>query len=1076
MALRQRTEKKGTGGQAPAMPGRKNNPNNAGIPAYTMAAGKYPHVYNMGIPTHALPSSKYPHVGNMNVPTYAAMPINKHLYTCNMSVPIQTVSKSKQQATNTTSRISQQTTVDITVPSSFWKLRPHVALDFDFHRQKVVSKRNQIAASWRHLSPQLKWKKNEHTAVADVFEAPPELFQLKDLKEILSLEAWKECLSLSERRFLRQLLPEGLDHGSLVRTIFRGDNFCFGNPLANWSSLLLKGQLHPDVIEQNELELKQAHDEHYQGVHDYHNKMLETLGGLKEEWILCKSKKKRLTNKTRRRKIKLPDSKGGNGNAVEGGVSWWWQKSKRQKVANVQQVPGTMELPPVKDTHSIKTKLDSCVHSDGCTQSMHVLKVTRKQYDDILHLVKGKGDELSVASLSSLLNPQQKVEAGFASGCDGEDALKTHKHWSKMVAVDIPAACNAFIERKAEQERLAKLTAERCMQYCSVFICKDVNPELQGDSDAVLPSEPEEPAFEVQGSIAAENDNSGNSSASESSVTCLGGKAGPQAPVESCLSSADSTHRVLHQHLIQEDQVSLIDLPHGSSLAGEGHATLLTPAQAQREGSNFGGRHPFDGPERSITDMGTMQQVEMDTLSGCNEGFKVKNALDAQERKSNGKHPINWDLHSKPASEVVSAAAASGESEEVEQRVSLPSGGELDHPLYCLSAPSSLLSQQETTEQEPLFGSRDASNTQSEEHMKYPAHHDKSYSSLNSMGKLPPSTEEIPPPENVHAKDLSQVFEMDGSQVDNDQNNQLMLHLFLDDPKHSNEFLSTDASSSHGFQGKNSFCESNEALSLASHTVPNSMLKEHEPITELSLLVDDRSVKQRYPNEQAESVSSRTQNEYIQQNTMEPHWMTRHNKHEEQVYPFRQNSRELHHLTQANQDACGPLSFSQMQPLWSNLQQGSVGAVPHPSFTNHWNMEEHVDQTNWVPAEATAGSLFSSGKDECGRPPVSQYWDQPSQGPCMSSWSVKHEHGFLRGNTANLHDEQMFQGHDNWMHMQSQAPGHLPYMWGMDRSSGRTAVHPWKNASMVSSSQYEQQKLQNALLSKLNPNFTASWH
>ncbi|KAI5071413.1 hypothetical protein GOP47_0013664 [Adiantum capillus-veneris] len=1055
MALRQQIERKGTSGQAQAMPGRKNNPINTGISAYPLP-GKYPQGCNIGIHT----TSKYPQASSMNVPTYAT-PINKHLYTCNVNVPVQTISKSKQQVTNSSSRISQQATLDVAIPSSFWRLRPHVSLDYDAHSQKVVSKRNQIAASWRHLSPQLKWKKHENTVVADVFEVPPELFQLKDLKDILSLEAWKECLSLSERRFLRQLLPEGLDHGSLVRTILRGDNFCFGNPLANWGSLLLKGELHPDVVEQKEVELKQDHDEHYQGLQNYHEKMLETLGGLKEEWILCKSKKKRLASKTRRRKVGIPDSKAVNDIAVERSASW--QKNKRQKVANVQQASGTVELSPVKDIQSIKSKLSNCIHTDGCTQSMHVLKVTRKQYDDILHLLKGKGDELSVATLSPLLNVQQKFEVDCASGCDGKDARKTYKHWSKLVELDIPAAHSVFVQRKTEKDRLAKLTAEHCVQYRSVFMCKDVHIDLQSNSNAVLPAEPEEPCFEFQGSIAAENDNSRDSSASESSVTCLGGKAETQAPVESCLSSVDSTQRVLPPHLIQEDQVSLIDLPHGSSLAGEGHATLLTPAQAPREQSNFGER-------------GTIPRQETDTLSGCNEGFLVRNGLlnhTLETQESRGKDLTMWDLHSKPASEVVSAAAASGESEEVEQRVSLQSEGELDHPLYCLSAPSSVLSQQEMTEKEPLFGSK---YTKNGEHTKHQALHEKNYHNLNSMGRSPPSAPSREDPsrsEKVHAKDSSQVFEMDCNQVDNEQNNQMMLHLFLDDPKpHSNDFLSTDASSNQGFHGKSSFCESNDAPSLASHRVTNSMLKEHEPITELSLLVDDRgAAKQNYQCDQAESVSSKTQNEYFQQCTMEPHWMTRHSKHEEQVYPFRQHSRELHHLTQSNQDA---LSFSPMQPPWSNLQQSAVSNVSHSSFANHWSMEEHVDQGSWIPSDATAGTLFLSGKDECGRPPVSQYWEQPSQGPCMSSYSAKLDHGFLRGNASNLHDEQIYQSPDNWAHLQSQASSHLPYTWVMDRS-GRMASHPWKNASMLSSSQYEQQKLQNALLSKLNPNFTASW-
>eukprot|EP00250_Pteridium_aquilinum_P006357 c16299_g1_i2 orf=277-3477(+) len=1066
MALQQRLEKKGMGAQDKAIHSRKHHGGSAGIPAHTIPTGKHPYACNTVIPTNAMPTSKYPHAVNMNVPAHA-IPINKSPYACNVSAPIHTSLKGKQQtpphtAPITTSRISQPPPLDMAMPSThgLWKLRPLVALDFDVHTQKLVPKKNQIAVLRRHLSPHLQWKKHEHSAVADVIEVPPELFQLKDLTGILSLEAWKGCLSPSERRFLRGLIPEGADHRSLVRAITGGENFYFGNPLTDWGKILLKGEFHPDFVEEKELKLKQAHKDHNQEVQKYHDKMLQTLRRLKEEWILCKSTEKRLNPKIKR------------------------QKSKRQKIGSVQQASGRVNLLLAKDSQSIKSKVDNCIHYDGCAQSMHILKVTRKQYADILHLLKGKGDELSVAALSPMLNYQQKIEVNCANGCDGKDAQKVRKFWSKLVEKDIPAAHATFFERKADKERVAKSAAEQCMQYYSVFMCKEIKLDLQSNSNAVSPSEPEELALEFQGSIEAENEDLRNSSASESSVTCLEEQAGTQAPVESCLSSADDTRNFLSQHLIQEEQVSLIDLPSGSSLANEGHATLL--ASAERE-KNFAIDCAFDVDGRLNTIVDTMQQAEDDTLSRCNEGSVVKHIwskdnLEKQEMQSSGKELANSDVHSKPGSEVVSATAASGESEEVEQRVDLQSGDGLDHQLFSFSGPSTLLGQSEPAEKGPLFCSNDASNKRNFEDTEDQVVHQEENCHKGNLGgrfhTSVPSTEDFSQSKNLHSKEYSHVFEMEQTQVDNEQNNQMMLHLFLDQKSHSSEFLSTDASSSQALQGKSSFCESDEAPSVTPQRVGDHMLKEQEPITELSLLVDDRSAKQKYQIEQAESVSSRTRAEFCQHDSMEPNWMMRHNKQDAQIYPFRQNSREVHHLSQLSQDAYSSVSFSPMLPLYSNPQQTTGGNASH-LFKSHWNVEENAVQTNWISAESPTGPFFSSARDEGGRPSsVAHYWDQPSRGPGMNNWSSKHEQSvsLVRGATSSLQDEQFFQGHENWGPVQSQSSSHLPYLWAMDRSGGRMASHPWRNASMLSSPQYEQQKLQNACLSKMNPNFTASWH
>lgn len=95
-----------------------------------------------------------------------------------------------QHTTMSTVTRKSQPPVDAALPPwhGLWRLRSHVALDWDAQEQKVVPKRNQVAVSWHHLFSHSFWGNHKRFAVADVIEVPPELFQLKDSKDVLTLE------------------------------------------------------------------------------------------------------------------------------------------------------------------------------------------------------------------------------------------------------------------------------------------------------------------------------------------------------------------------------------------------------------------------------------------------------------------------------------------------------------------------------------------------------------------------------------------------------------------------------------------------------------------------------------------------------------------------------------------------------------------------------------------------------------------------------------------------------------------------------------------------------------------------
>lgn len=67
-------------------------------------------------------------------------------------------------------------------------LRPHVDLDWDERRKKVMPKKEQVGLAWKDLGPFVDTVPQPCKGLADVFHVPKEIFGLKDLSDILSYE------------------------------------------------------------------------------------------------------------------------------------------------------------------------------------------------------------------------------------------------------------------------------------------------------------------------------------------------------------------------------------------------------------------------------------------------------------------------------------------------------------------------------------------------------------------------------------------------------------------------------------------------------------------------------------------------------------------------------------------------------------------------------------------------------------------------------------------------------------------------------------------------------------------------
>ncbi|WZY74846.1 hypothetical protein YC2023_021230 [Brassica napus] len=63
----------------------------------------------------------------------------------------------------------------------------------------------------------------------------PSLMKLSSLRICLRcFLVWRDCLSVGERSYLQQFLPQGVDVELVVQQLLGGENFHFGSPFLDW--------------------------------------------------------------------------------------------------------------------------------------------------------------------------------------------------------------------------------------------------------------------------------------------------------------------------------------------------------------------------------------------------------------------------------------------------------------------------------------------------------------------------------------------------------------------------------------------------------------------------------------------------------------------------------------------------------------------------------------------------------------------------------------------------------------------------------------------------------------------------
>ncbi|KAI7754119.1 hypothetical protein M8C21_014863, partial [Ambrosia artemisiifolia] len=199
--------------------------------------------------------------------------------------------------------------------------KSRISLEWNDKKECVVSKKEQISIACRELTPFSPLVENYQSVLGDVFTAPTELFELKNLTGLLSYEVWQTHLTVQEKEFLTQFLPKGDDPHRIVQELLAENNFYFGNPFLNCihdlkilmdqffianfqlvkGASVCSGDYHPDAVLRQEQCNKANKIAYYSELNEYHTKMIGSLQLWKERWASCMNPENFMQNMPRHR-------------------------------------------------------------------------------------------------------------------------------------------------------------------------------------------------------------------------------------------------------------------------------------------------------------------------------------------------------------------------------------------------------------------------------------------------------------------------------------------------------------------------------------------------------------------------------------------------------------------------------------------------------------------------------------------------------------------------------------------------------------------------------------------------------
>lgn len=118
---------------------------------------------------------------------------------------------------------------------------------------------------------------------------PYELYDLPNLREILSVETWNLCLTEEERISLTAYLPD-MDEQTFWLTmneLLGGNDMHFGNPVDIFFKRLKGGFYPPKVVALRECLQFMQRRKYYHSLRSYHDNMVQMLNDMKRLWNPC---------------------------------------------------------------------------------------------------------------------------------------------------------------------------------------------------------------------------------------------------------------------------------------------------------------------------------------------------------------------------------------------------------------------------------------------------------------------------------------------------------------------------------------------------------------------------------------------------------------------------------------------------------------------------------------------------------------------------------------------------------------------------------------------------------------------
>ncbi|XP_073526453.1 uncharacterized protein [Phyllobates terribilis] len=259
---------------------------------------------------------------------------------------------------------------------------------------------------------------------------PYELYDLPDLREILSLDVWNDCLTEEERFNLTQYLPD-MDQDTYMHTLkelFDCENLYFGNPITKLFEMFKGGLCEPRVaLYRSGLNFFQRH-EHYHFLRNYQNSMVGNLLQIRDAWQNCKgysvNEKARVLNIMRNQKRLMPETVQTDYSEEDSADHLRVRKSKArglgQKYSNdtLYRVSPPLDFPSWGSMSAMETSSHSKKNPRG------VLKVVpTKVHPHLSRLAKGSGYD----SNSYRIDHQTDVNAPYGSFIGHSKSRKKHQ-------------------------------------------------------------------------------------------------------------------------------------------------------------------------------------------------------------------------------------------------------------------------------------------------------------------------------------------------------------------------------------------------------------------------------------------------------------------------------------------------------------------------------------------------------------------------------------------------------------------------------------------------------------------------